>query len=116
MASQFAEEMLSLLKKAFPSAKIISEHFVNYTGNQLFFDFYLPAMNILIECQGEQHYKFVTHFHGTQAEYKVAKRRDQLKREWAKQEKIPLLEIKFNKRPETPMELFNMIHKAVFSE
>ena len=115
MASNFEEGTLSLLKGAFPSAKIVSQHSVSYMGSQLFFDFYLPALNILIECQGEQHYKFVTHFHGTQAEYKEAARRDQLKREWAKQQGIPLLEIKFNERPETSMELFKMIHKAVFS-
>jgi very-short-patch-repair endonuclease len=116
MPSNFEEETLSLLKEAFPSAKIVPQYSVNYMKNQLFFDFYLPAMNVLIECQGEQHYKFVTHFHGTQADYKEAKRRDQLKREWSTQQGIPLLEIKFNERPETSMELFRMIHKVVFNE
>ena len=116
MASSFEEETLSLLKEVFPSAKIVPQYFISYMGSQLFFDFYIPALNVIIECQGEQHYKFVSHFHGVISEYKEAKRRDQLKREWAQQQGIPLLEIKFDERPRGPMELFKMIHRVVFDE
>lgn len=114
--SQFEEEVLALLKLAFPNYRIVQQHSVRYMGQLLFFDFYIPALQLLIECQGEQHYKYVPHFHGMKADYKESKKRDQLKREWAEQEQIPLLEIRFDKKPNTPRELFSWIHKAVFDE
>lgn len=114
--SDFEDETLKLLKEVFPNYRIVAQHSVYYMGNQLFFDFFIPALNVLIECQGEQHYKFVPHFHGMQSEYKDSEKRDQLKREWAKQEKIPLLEIRFDSRPQSAKELFTMIHKVVLSE
>lgn len=111
--SNFEEETLSLLKGAFPNYRIVEQHSVRYMGQLLFFDFYIPALQVLIECQGEQHYKYVPHFHGMKSDYKESKKRDQMKREWAAQQQIPLLEIRFNERPSSPRDLFNMIHEVV---
>lgn len=112
--SNFETEILEMIKGVFPKYKVIEQHSVFYMGTQLFFDFYIPALNILIECQGEQHYKYVPHFHGLQNEFKGSQKRDQLKREWAEQEHIVFLEIKFDDRPKDSKELFARIHGAVF--
>jgi hypothetical protein len=114
--SDFEVEILSMIKNVFPNYRVVEQHSVYYMGTQLFFDFYIPALNVIIECQGEQHYKYVPHFHGMKAEFRESNRRDQLKREWAEQRKIALLEIRFDKKPKTPRELFNKINEAVFGE
>ena len=112
--SELETQVLKMLKEVFPKYRVTEQYSVYYMGTQLFFDFYIQALNVLIECQGEQHYKFVPHFHGVQTEFKGSEKRDQLKREWAKQENISLLEIKFDEMPKTSKELFNMIHEAIF--
>ena len=43
------------------------------------FDFYVPSMNTVIECQGEQHYRHVVKFHKTWADFKKAQERDRRK-------------------------------------
>lgn len=66
--------------------------------NLLRYDFaiYDENKNIkaLIECQGEQHYKPVKEF-GGDYQYNIQKENDKLKREYALNNKIPLIEIPF---------------------
>jgi hypothetical protein len=111
--SEFEENIEGLLMQAFPQATIKSQYLVRYMGQELFFDFYIPSMNLLIECQGQQHYKFVPHFHGSQSEFKKYAWRDSLKREWANKEKIFLYEIPYNKQPSTAAELFNEVYERM---
>lgn len=75
-------------QKKFPDLKRV---------NQLSYDFYIPSMNILIECQGEQHYKPSTFFHGENAPegFAYQQERDHLKREYASQNGYLLLEISY---------------------
>ena len=61
-------------------------------GN-LSYDFYLPDYNLLIECQGEQHERFVKGFHKTKDDFKKQLEHDRRKREYAKKNNIDLLEI-----------------------
>lgn len=58
------------------------------------FDFYLKEKNLLIEFDGEQHYSPVKHFGGMHA-FRLLVKRDKLKTEYAKKEKINLLRIKY---------------------
>ena len=62
-------------------------------GRNLSYDFYLPDYNLLIECQGEQHEKFIK---GLQDEYKNFERQlehDRRKKQYTKNHNIKLLEI-----------------------
>ena len=61
-------------------------------GN-LSYDFYLPDYNLLIECQGEQHERFVKGFHKIKDDFKKQLEHDRRKREYAKKNNIDLLEI-----------------------
>lgn len=72
-------------QKEFPDLKRI---------NRLSYDFYIPSMDILIECQGEQHYKPVD-FMGGAERFDIQQERDQLKREYAWQNGYYLLEISY---------------------
>lgn len=61
---------------------------------ELPFDFYLPELNICIECQGEQHYKPVAAF-GGQVEHEKVLKRDSIKRMFCEQEGYILLKIPY---------------------
>lgn len=58
------------------------------------FDFYLPNQNILIEYNGEQHYK-VNEFFGGKEGFKAQKKRDKIKAKYCKENDIPLLIIPY---------------------
>ena len=62
------------------------------SGVPLRFDFYLPKYNLCIEYQGEQHYN--RHFEGEQGLIKQ-QYRDELKRQYCKENLIKLIEIPY---------------------
>ena len=111
MSSNFEEHIAELLDEAFPRCTIFPQHLVKFEGDQLFIDFYIPSMNLAIECQGEQHYKFVPHFHRDEAGFKAYVERDNAKKRWARKNKVKLIEIAFDKVPETAAALFRLIYK-----
>jgi disulfide oxidoreductase YuzD len=59
----------------------------------LSFDFYLPEKNILIECQGEQHFQFIKYFHKSLMEFAIQLKHDQIKKEFCLKNNITLLEV-----------------------
>lgn len=58
------------------------------------FDFYLPKLNILIEYQGEQHYKSVEKWGGEEA-FKDRIKKDNMKRNYCNEKHIKLIEIPY---------------------
>lgn len=58
------------------------------------FDFQLPDYNILIEVDGEQHFKAISAF-GGQDGFEYIKRHDNIKNEYCKKYNIPLLRISY---------------------
>jgi hypothetical protein len=113
MPSNLEETVQAQLKVIFPSYKIINQYYVRHLGQSLYFDFYIPALNVVIECQGEQHYKYVPHFHGTKEEFRLSKQRDGCKRDWAKLNKTHFLAIDFNDLPTSPKELFYRLEHLI---
>jgi hypothetical protein len=113
MTSNFEETIEGLLNAAFPRCTIFPQHPIKFEGDQLFIDFFIPSMNLAIECQGEQHYKLITHFHGNEEGFKAYTSRDEAKRRWAKKNKVILVEIPFDKVPRTATELFSVVYKGV---
>ena len=59
---------------------------------ELPFDFFLPDYGVLIEFQGMQHFSPKDSWGGEEA-VKSTQRRDSVKKEWAKENQIPLLEL-----------------------
>jgi len=90
--------MYNLLKEIFPHNVIVKEHYVNYRGSRLFFDFYLKDLDVLFECQGRQHEQFVQHFHQDRDGFLELKKRDNLKIEYAEINKIPFISIYYNEK------------------
>lgn len=76
-----------------------TEHTVDYAGHKFRFDFYLPDYNLMIEYDGEGHYKPIKYGGITdeEAERKLNKRQyyDQLKNEYCELNNINLLRIPY---------------------
>jgi hypothetical protein len=68
------------------------------------FDFYLIDKNILIEYNGEQHYKWKKFFHKTVEEFLLLQNHDKIKSNWAKENNIKLIIIKYNRKIEISLE------------
>jgi len=81
--SLISNQVYKILKELFPLNTIVKEHYVNFNGERLFFDFFIKDLNVLIEVQGEQHTRFIKHFHGDQQKLIGQKKRDNLKIEYA---------------------------------
>lgn len=58
-------------------------------------DFYIPAYNLAIECQGEQHYKVVNYF-GGKSGFEYRQKCDKEKKELCEQNKVKIEYIKFD--------------------
>lgn len=63
--------------------------------NMLPFDFYLPNKNILIEVQGEQHFKPIKYFGGEKA-FQETQKRDKIKFNYCKNKNIKLIYINYS--------------------
>lgn len=114
MMSNLADTVEDLIKKALPSYKYKREYYVLYQNTQLFFDFILPELKILIEVQGQQHYTFNKFFHGTEDNFKNAMFRDRLKTEYVASTPFKLVIIKYDEVPKlTPKQFKQIIVKAI---
>lgn len=58
------------------------------------FDFYLSKYNICIEYQGQQHYEQIEYF-GGEKKFNIQKERDEIKRNYCKDNNIRLIEIPY---------------------
>lgn len=68
---------------------------VGEKNGQLSYDFFIPKYNALIEYQGQQHYMIVDAFNATDETLRKQKKHDELKREYAKNNGITLIEIPY---------------------
>ena len=63
--------------------------------NLLKLDFYLPTINMAIECQGIQHFKPMVYF-GDQEGFEYLQQNDKLKKELCEKHNVPLYYINYN--------------------
>ncbi len=89
--SRIADEVCERVRKLFSHEPIVLEHYIYYKNTKLFFDVYMKSLSILIEVQGVQHFKFVSHFHGTKDKFYAQKRRDNLKVEYCEENNLTLV-------------------------
>ena len=94
--SKLAAEAIEKYRKKHPHFTIIKEYYVNYKGHKLFFDFYIKEIDLLVEIQGQQHYKFNKHFHGDRSAFLESKKRDNLKIEYTTKNHIAFWPIKYD--------------------
>ena len=66
------------------------------TGSFLELDCYNDDLRLGIEYQGQQHYKYIPHFHKTKAEFQLQKYRDWIKKKLCEEEGIKLIEVPYD--------------------
>ena len=91
--SKIADDTYKVLKKLYPFDKITKEYYVNYKNTRLFFDYFINSLRVLVECDGEQHYKYISHFHNSIEDFYAQKRRDNLKIEWAEKNDLTIMRV-----------------------
>lgn len=94
--SKFADKMFACLKECFPYYRIVKEFYVNVDNHKYFFDFFIKELNVLIECHGEQHVKFVEHFHKDTVGFNRHKARDATKESYAAENNYTLVKFFYN--------------------
>lgn len=88
-------EILNKLNIKFESQKSFETCRFPNTGAKARFDFYIPSMNILIEYNGEQHYKSNGRGWNTEEALVDRQERDQYKIAWCNENNIPLMIIPY---------------------
>jgi hypothetical protein len=94
--SSISKKVYDILKEIFPLNVIVKEHYVPYKGAKLFFDFFIKDLGVLIEIQGEQHTRFIKHFHEDKQKFIAQKKRDNLKIEYANEKDISFTRFYFH--------------------
>ncbi len=98
--SQYHEKAYMLIKKMYTLYPMYEETKLCGTKNDLYLDLFIPSLKIAIEVQGQQHYKFIPHFHQNIIGYARAKSRDQEKALWCEINEITLIELIYNETEE----------------
>lgn len=90
-----------ILYEMFPAMQIAEEVLVNVrpTSRQ-FFDFYINKIKLVIEVNGQQHYKFNSLFHSTPRDFLYQRKLDNDKREWCAINNISIVELPYNEGDE----------------
>jgi hypothetical protein len=65
------------------------------TGHNLYFDYYLPEYNTVIEYDGYQHYTYKNKYHNNKSDFVKQKLRDAVKDKWCEDNNVNLLRIGF---------------------
>jgi len=107
--SKLCDSVLETLRGAFPHITIKTEEFVEYKGQKLFLDIWMPQLNLIVEVHGPQHDSFIEHFHGTAEAFMAGKRRDRLKEEWADLQNYTFIVLREKDLPITADNLLSII-------
>lgn len=90
-----------ILKDLFPTLQILEEVAIPLRkAETLYLDFYMPLTRVCVEAHGEQHYKFIAHYHNNPLGFVRHKKRDKEKAEWCKINGIRLIELPFDENDE----------------
>jgi hypothetical protein len=98
-----------------PFKRIFEEHYVLYKKQKLYFDFFVRECSLLVECQGQQHFNYVKHFHGDRAGFLGQKKRDNLKIEYIQENDLYLIYINYNEEVTKEL-IYNKINRAMDSK
>ena len=87
--------------------KYVQEYRIPEIVNKLYYDFFLPDFNILIEFHGKQHYEFIPYFHRNgEDDFLKQKNRDDIIRYNAKHYKYRYLEFNYKQLKKLSTEEF----------
>lgn len=86
-----------IIKDIYPTMQTLEEVPIHIRKSEvLYLDFYLPLIKKCIEVHGEQHYKFIVHYHTNKLAFLKAQKRDKEKQEWCEINGIKYIELPYN--------------------
>lgn len=95
--SSYHLQARTLLSSLHPTLQILEEVGVPIKkGQTLYMDFYLPLLKWCVEVHGEQHYRFVPHYHGNMMSFLKSQQKDKDKQEWCLINNIKYIELPYN--------------------
>lgn len=89
--SKFQYDIGRQLTELYPHDTIFEE--IRVPGEGFILDFFIPSVNLVIECNGLQHREHIKHFHKTKQDFHRQQDTDQKKRDWCKLNGFRLIEI-----------------------
>lgn len=90
-----------LLNEIYPTLQVLEEIPIHVRRTDvLYLDFYIPMIKKCVEVHGEQHYKFIGHYHGNRLNFLKAKKRDIEKKDWCELNNIEHIELRFDQTDE----------------
>ena len=94
-----------IIKELFPNLSVYEE--VTLPGSKrigrsslLYADFFIPALMLIIEAHGRQHYEYCSFFHKDKMDFLNAKKRDLDKIEWCEINNIKIAVLPFDRKEE----------------
>lgn len=97
--SKYHKLAKNLLAKLYPFDNILEEVTLpgtkTLTHGLLYADFFITGVKLIVEVQGEQHYKFNNFFYKNKLDYFKAIKRDKDKQEWCQLNQIRLIHFPF---------------------
>lgn len=86
-----------LLIDLFPTVQIMEEVLVPLTRRErAYFDFYINTLKLVVEVNGQQHYKFNSLFHSSAQDFANQKKKDRRKKEWCEYNNITHVELPYS--------------------
>lgn len=98
--SKPAREARSLLRQLFPCDQILEEVPIKTGRQTLYIDFFLPARQLVVEVNGEQHRTFNNFHYTDKHQFLKAKLNDKNKKEWCLINKLDLVVLDDNRQDE----------------
>lgn len=98
------KKVRELIKEIYPSIGVVEELVLKGSktvkNKTLTADFYIPSLNLVIEIHGEQHYRYIPHFHKTKMDFVQGRARDRTKIEWCELNNIDIVVLKHDEEDE----------------
>lgn len=99
--SSYHQKARNLLKSLLGNINVFEEVPLLGSGHPpLIIDFFIPDISLLVETQGQQHYKLNSMFHTDTLDFKKGQLRDRIKQVWAEINGFTLIELPFNEDEE----------------
>lgn len=108
------KRIYELLLDIYPQYNIVYEQEIKEIG--LRFDIFIPELGIAIEYDGQQHFKYIEHFHSDINGYILANKNDKIKNAFCDENAIKLIRLSGNWLDKDKEELLHIIKETPYPE
>ena len=108
----FIQKYLISNNVSFVPQKIFSDCLNKNNTHHLYFDFYLPDFNTIVEYDGKQHYEPVKIW-GGEERFKKQQENDEIKNKYCEEHNIKIIRIPYTKKEEEIIQIINDIIRPV---